>query len=191
MFYPIVSTSWHHFTHTTQLKIILRFGFHESPHLVKIPITLGHLLTSLNDSWPLSYPNINLMCVKNQAILLRDCSSVDIYKKANFDGSTMRTKFVVGVNGAALQRVVITLVHKVHNWNTNCSNKIKNKNHCLCINPNHLKSDKILQGHFLGKIKQCWKLVLSPLQMGKITTWQEVQAISAEYERSMKMHGAG
>ena len=25
---------------------------------------------------------------------------------------------------------------------------------------------------------------------GKITTWQEVQAISAEYERSTKMHGA-
>ena len=25
---------------------------------------------------------------------------------------------------------------------------------------------------------------------GKITTWQEVQAISAEYERSAKMHGA-
>ena len=25
---------------------------------------------------------------------------------------------------------------------------------------------------------------------GKITTWQEVQAVSAEYERSMNMHGA-
>ena len=25
---------------------------------------------------------------------------------------------------------------------------------------------------------------------GKITTWQEVHAITAEYERSMKMHGA-
>ena len=25
---------------------------------------------------------------------------------------------------------------------------------------------------------------------GKITTWQEVQAISAEYDRSTKMHGA-
>ena len=42
---------------------------------------------------------------------------------------------------------------------------------------------------FFGKIQHCWKLVLSPLQMGQ-HTWQEVQAISAEYERSTKMHGA-
>ena len=35
------------------------------------------------------------------------------------------------------------------------------------ISPNHPKSSKILQGAlFLKKGQHCWKLVLSPLQMG-------------------------
>ena len=51
------------------------------------------------------------------------------------------------------------------------------------LNHNHPKSSKILQGALFGKTLHCWKLVRSTLQMGTITTWQEVQAISAKYER--------
>ena len=55
--------------------------------------------------------------------------------------------------------------------------------------PNPSKSSK--GALFLERWQRCWKLVLSPLQIGQnFTTWQEVQAISAEYERSTKMHGA-
>ena len=48
--------------------------------------------------------------------------------------------------------------------------------------PNPAKSSK---GHFLGKIQHCWKLVLSPLQMG-----QNYYLERSECEKSMKMHGA-
>ena len=51
------------------------------------------------------------------------------------------------------------------------------------VNPNHPKSSKILQAAFLWKIQHLFK-------WGNITTWQEVQAISAEYKRSTKVHGA-
>ena len=35
------------------------------------------------------------------------------------------------------------------------------------FNPNHPISSKILQGALFWKIQHCWKLVLSPLQMGQ------------------------
>ena len=50
-----------------------------------------------------------------------------------------------------------------------------------------LNHPQILQkGHFF------WKKIstVGNFKWGKITTWQEVQATSAKYERSTKMHGA-
>ena len=59
------------------------------------------------------------------------------------------------------------------------------------LNPNHPKSFKILQGaHVWKKISTVGNWYFHLFKRGKITTWQEVQAISAEYERSAKMHGA-
>ena len=56
------------------------------------------------------------------------------------------------------------------------------------INPNHPKSSK---GHFLEKISTVGNWYVHLFKWGKITTWQEVQAISAEYDRPTKMHGKG
>ena len=59
-----------------------------------------------------------------------------------------------------------------------------------CINPgNHLKSSKIPQGALFWKKSALLETGDLLFKWGKITTWQEVQAISAKYERSMKMHG--
>ena len=63
----------------------------------------------------------------------------------------------------------------------------------MCINPNHPKSIKILQvALFLEKSNAVVNWYFHLFKWGKVTTctWQEVQAVSAEYERSMKMHGA-
>ena len=43
---------------------------------------------------------------------------------------------------------------------------------------------------FLEKFSNVGNWYFHRFKWGKITTWQEVQAISAEYERSTKMHGA-
>ena len=53
------------------------------------------------------------------------------------------------------------------------------------FNPKHPKSSK---EHSFWKNSAL--LETGTFKWGKITTWQEVQAISAEYERSMKMHEA-
>ena len=50
---------------------------------------------------------------------------------------------------------------------------------------------KILQGALLGKNPALLETgTFTSSKWGNITTWQEVQAISAEYERSTNMHGA-
>ena len=54
--------------------------------------------------------------------------------------------------------------------------------------PNPAKSSK---GHFLGNNSALLETgTFTSSNGGKITTWQEVQAVSAEYERSTKTHGA-
>ena len=61
----------------------------------------------------------------------------------------------------------------------------------MVINPNHPKSSKILQGGtFLEKFSTVGNWYFHLFKWGKITTWQEVQAVSADYERLTKMHGA-
>ena len=58
---------------------------------------------------------------------------------------------------------------------------------------NETLNEKILpRGTFGEKFSTVgnWYFHLFDFKWGKITTWQEVQAISAEYERSIKMHGA-
>ena len=47
-----------------------------------------------------------------------------------------------------------------------------------------------LRGTFLERFGTVVNWYFHLFKWGKITTWQEVQAISAEYERSTKMHGA-
>ena len=62
---------------------------------------------------------------------------------------------------------------------------------CVIINPNHPGSSKVLQGPlFWNKISNVGNWYFHLFKWGKLTTRQEVQAISAEYERSTKMHGA-
>ena len=46
------------------------------------------------------------------------------------------------------------------------------------------------RGTFLTKISTVGNWYFHLFKWDKITTWQEVQAISAEYERSTKMHRA-
>ena len=58
----------------------------------------------------------------------------------------------------------------------------------LYLNPNHPKSSQILQKQFFWKNSAL--LETGTFKWGKMTTWQQVQAISAEYERSTKTHGA-
>ena len=53
--------------------------------------------------------------------------------------------------------------------------------------PNPPKSSK---GHFLEKFSTVVNWYFHLFKWGKITTWQEVQAINTKYERSTKMHGA-
>ena len=61
----------------------------------------------------------------------------------------------------------------------------------ILINTNYPKSIKILRGGtLLEKFSAVGNWYFYLFKWGKITTWQEVQAISAEYERSTKMHGA-
>ena len=78
-----------------------------------------------------------------------------------------------------------------------CMSKIPLKHTCMCteithtsfcynINPNHAKSYEILQGKKFSTVVN-WYFHL--FKWSKITTWQKVQAVSAKYERSMKMHG--
>ena len=57
------------------------------------------------------------------------------------------------------------------------------------VNPNN---PKILQqgALFLEKFSTVGNWYYHLFKWGKITTWQDVQAISAEYERSTKMYGA-
>ena len=53
------------------------------------------------------------------------------------------------------------------------------------LNPNHTK------GHFFWKNSALLETgTFHFFKWGKITTWRDVQAISAEYERSTKMHVA-
>ena len=60
----------------------------------------------------------------------------------------------------------------------------------VLFKPNHPKSSKILQGAlFLKEISTVGNWYFHLFKWGKNTTWQEVQAISAEYERSTKIHG--
>ena len=53
------------------------------------------------------------------------------------------------------------------------------------------KSIKILKGAlFLETVSTVGNWYFNLFKWGRITTWEEVHAIIAEYERSMKMHGA-
>ena len=59
------------------------------------------------------------------------------------------------------------------------------------LNSNHSKSIKILQVALFWIHPALLETgTFSSSNRAKITTWQEVQAISAEYERSTEMHGA-
>ena len=46
------------------------------------------------------------------------------------------------------------------------------------------------KGHFFWEKSALFETGTFTFKWGKITPWQEVQAISAKYERSTKMHGA-
>ena len=59
------------------------------------------------------------------------------------------------------------------------------------LNPNHPQiHQNPPSGTFFDKFSTVGNWYCPLFKWGKITTWQEVQAISSEYERSTKMHGA-
>ena len=53
-----------------------------------------------------------------------------------------------------------------------------------------LTTPKSSKGHFLEKFSTVGKWYFHLFKWGKTSTWQDVQAISAEYKRSTEIHGA-
>ena len=118
--------------------------------------------------------NYNSFCFTG-IMLTASCLEVTLFKRSNILDLDIMWKVIYA---------------RVNKWNSHIQHEQKFHRN-LVFNANHPKSCKILQGALFGKKTSTvgnWYFHL--FKWCKITTWQEVQAISAEYERSTKMHGA-